>query len=41
MLAIGRALGWRHNERFKSPTLRLFAQLFIQAQIKENIMFSI
>ena len=34
------ALLWRHNGRdwrLKSPASRLFAQLFIQAQIKENI----
>ena len=31
------ALQWRHNERPKSPACRLFAQPFVQGQIKENI----
>ena len=31
------SLQWRHNGRLKSPALRLFTQLSIQAQIKENI----
>ena len=34
------ALEWLHNEHdgvYKSPTLRLFTQPFIQMQIKENI----
>ena len=33
------SLQWRHNERdgAKSPAPRLYAQLFVEAQIKENI----
>ena len=37
---ISESLQWRHNMvwwRLKSPALRLFAQPFIRAQIKENI----
>ena len=29
-------LQWRHNERLNSPASRLFAQSFVQAQIKEK-----
>ena len=30
------ALQWRHNGRLESPASRLFTQLFIQTQIKNN-----
>ena len=34
---IDKTLQWRHNERLKSPTSAVFAQLLVQAQIKENV----
>ena len=33
---VNESLLWRHNGCLKSPASRLFTQLFIQGQIKEN-----